>query len=279
MNIYFIIAIALTVFFAYWFYRVVRQISTNAKLKKSLLRAQPLSKQSSVGDYVSFTGKLSTPKLNDPISQKTCGYWAIWVRGVFTRKKKKPNKGMQTHRSLILNLSSEEAPFMVANGRISAQMGFKKNFKLIFNPLIKTIKSRQKPLLKGIENVDPSIWKSKYQSYQSDILTLPSESFLTLWGKVQVKNSHSFILTSSENKKEPPLIFCGMKKQMFSLLGSQALWLTFFLLWILGCIALIWLWVVNNADAHLKLIAIVISVVGTFFLNRKIKNVFKKKSL
>ncbi|TQV81078.1 hypothetical protein [Aliikangiella coralliicola] len=251
-------------------------LKTISKTKKGLSKAEQLSEQSSIGDYIYFYGRLSTPPTKAPINKKTCGYWGLIIKAVFTTRRKKPNKGLQTHRPAILKASSEDFPFMVSNGVMCAQMTFRSHLGLIVNSDKDTVKSNSPPKIEEQVSVKPEIWKAKYQSYESTIFSLPKNCQLTIWGKILKKTNSGFLLGDTKESTKPPLIFNGTRGEFLSKMANQTKLTILLVFLILGGLVAIWGWGRTAFEAGQFVTLSVVIAASVFIFGQYIKSLAKK---
>ena len=252
----------------------LEQLKVN-KMGQELKGTKSVSNDTKVGDYVQFSGKLSTPELMSPIERRKCGYWYLIVRGVFTSKKKKPSKGYQTHKPVILKKGSEDVPFVVSNGETSVQFAFKTHKDLIFNLNKSTKQSTQSPWFEGKDKVAKEVWKAKYKKYESQVFSLPRKADITCWGKVIAATSNSFILAESKRSEQPTIIYNGFKGDFFSRISNvkkSQIGLSLFL--IMSLLAM-WLWgsAIFNKELFLAILSVL--AVSAFFVRRQTNRVLK----
>ncbi len=221
----------------------VRECLNGFKIYVAINRSSRFSNETKVGDYIHFSGRLTTPTCQGPIDKRPCGYWAMVIKGVFTRRRKKPSSGSQTFKPTALMTSSEDFPFLVSNGHRSIQYVFKHNHGLAINPEKRTEKTATIPWFEGQENVDPSVWKTKYTRYESTILSIPVKAKLACWGQVKAILNNSCILGESDIENQITRVYLGEQAEfvgklraliVIQLLVAVVLALLLFSLWFWG---------------------------------------------
>lgn len=272
MDIFIILTIAINAFIAFQLLSIlVRFNKTRLKLNQLKL-AKILSTNADIGDYVCFTGKLSTPRQRAPIDKTKCGYWALVVRGVFTRRRKKPNKGTQTFRPVAHTCSSEDFPFIIFNQRTSIQMNFKIHRDVIINPEVETKTSRSIPWFEGVDKVSTKVWKKKYTTYESTIYSLPQAARLTCWGCIELKTNNSFLISESQLTAQPTLIYRGERSDFLKKLKRQIKYHLTLAISIIIFLCFIW---IKGGDLFNTEVILTVSIIMSFLIHL-MKKYFQK---
>lgn len=237
-NWIFYLKIAVIVVLTYFCIRGILRIWQLRRFYRTLKSAKPISANSQKGDYVSFDGVLTLPTMKTPLSKQPCGYWGVIVRAVFQTKRKKPGKGMQTHRPVIYKTESDQLPLLLSNRKQLVHLVVNEPLRFMVNMKLKKSKSTKVPF----EEAKPFV-KPKYRSFESNEYWLPDKANLHLWAVVSDTNSNCMSVTSSQDPKIPTMVYHGDKETVFRKFAIR-----FFILFVLilcSPLAIYWLSIVD----------------------------------
>lgn len=161
-----------------------------------------LNKNSKEGDYVRVIGKISNPKDETPINRHKCSYWHLKVWADFKSKIKKPGKGMQTHRPLLVSETNEQQPLILKHGNQVINILSTELKHSLLNPELSET-THTKPPLEAVK----SIAKPKYTGYRAVEIWLPEHCPCVLVGKIEHISQNMTILTNGPKRNKPLLIF------------------------------------------------------------------------
>jgi hypothetical protein len=210
----------------------------NKRLTKSLQNAKPFCKDSTEGDYVVFEGILKMPEVKTPFTNRACGFWATIVRAEFKSKKKKPQKGEDTHRPVIFKDSFDSVPLLVKSDENTLfHLNFKNSFKAMLDLECRQI-NQPTPFSDEIK----AVAKPKYQKYIADDYWLSQSAKLTVWGRLVNSNQTCTDVSDSPNATEPSVIYNGRRDALFSVFRSKRLYSLLFYVWLLFVGVSFWSW-------------------------------------
>ncbi len=260
-----ILKVIASLIMSYILYSNFRFYLKNKKLVSYITKAPALSSSVKEGDYVQFQGKLTLPETHTPFTQLKCSYWSVIVKAEFQSKKKKPAKGMQTHRPVIYKENADDLPLLVTNKIHTVQLGFMNNVDVIFN-LNKNESTVKKPPNEEIAKLA----KPKYNKYIIEEYWLAENSQITLWGTVESINKNCITLAGFKNEKQPPMAFHGMAKTLTNTLKRKSGSALLLSLVILFSITALWFWLPKRLDEFYLGMTAIITVIILFIMKYRI---------
>lgn len=191
-------------------------------LQLRMQRAPALTSTSQPGDYVRFCGYFCGDRKSTPVSNQPCDYWSVRIRAEFRTRKKKPQKGWQTHRPSIYKANSEKHPLMLSNGKQMVQIVVKNTFYMIRNLRRQCSKHRKVPMAELQHKVQP-----RYQRYLVEERWCPPLQPVVLWGYVVDGHKNCTLIGGHRRGQAPAIVFIGTpSQQTLHAIGSMAmLWL------------------------------------------------------
>ena len=252
------IKLAVIVILSYFWIRGILRTWQLRRFYRRLKSAQPLSSKTEKGDYISFSGVLTMPTMKTPNSQQSCGYWGLIIRAVFKTKRKKPGKGMETHRPVIYKSESDNIPLLLSNKKQIVHL-------VLNNPLhfmVHMLSKKTKKSSLTIEEAKPLI-KPKHKSFEVDEYWLPEKAILHLWAVVTDANKNCVSVSSGSDPKIPTLLYHGSKNKLFSKFLLRFLILSMLLLWV--PVAGFWLFTVEPhfiSERNLLIVEAMIILIG-----------------
>lgn len=228
----------------------------NVTSLNNLINASSLSKNSEVGAYVKFKGGFTGDALKTPVSNQSCSYWSLVIRAEFQTKKKKPDKGMQTHNPVLYKASSDELPLLISDGSQIIQLMLDNSLAIMSNPSY----TKNETITIPVSEIQDLV-KPKYKKYISEEFWFPVDSDVTIWGYILGRNKNSVLLSNGEDKIHPPLMILGDESQLHQEFSRANRFCLYLLIWSVFQLYSLWTWL---PDIDHILISILLC--GSFFV-------------
>ncbi|MDH5676847.1 MAG: hypothetical protein OEZ06_32325 [Myxococcales bacterium] len=188
------VALVVTIGAFFLISRSLRKLGRLRRTNATMLETPELSAQSPVGSMVKTAGRITHPATTTPYGKRSASYWDAEVCAVFQTKKKKPAKGIETHRVLLDRMSSEDLPLIITSTAGDA-------VHLCFQgprATMKHLNTNQDDHASLPEALRDKA-KPKYESYSLRERYYPPGEKVTVLGKLADRNAGCMTLTDPDD--------------------------------------------------------------------------------
>ncbi len=231
------IAVVVLLLLVIGFIKLFRQTRFLKKIRQHLLNI-PAFDNGLIDCYVKVSGRLKSENgFFSPISKKTCAFYIVKVLALWETKKKKPSKGMEQHKKVILKTVSPLTRLEISEGKDIIYVDMGKDIIYVDMAAYKGVALLQ---AKKVESRNcPAICqqaaKKKYKKYQILESWCSHGDQLVVYGKL-VKTSQGLLCVKPTELAAFPS-FIGLQQNEKTLLkeidrkiGTNTNWLRFYLM-------------------------------------------------
>ncbi len=209
MSIFISVVAAIIAFFN--LRALLKQNKAIKTIKETLIHLKNAPKFSPdlVNCYVKFKGKVNAKNnYTSPLSQVNCAFYSYSVIAHWTHKKKKPEKGTELQKRLLLqDKSSDTLELVHESGKI---------VKLRWDDFLKLDKFHRwhthKQTNKNCPTVCQALAEARFESYEFIENYLLAEEELVVYGKLIRDNTDNLHITHARIKQFPPSLQLAYSK-------------------------------------------------------------------